>query len=199
MAAREVFARRGLDATLDDVAKEAGLGIATVYRRFKDKSELAEAVLQDDFDGLVAQLEAAAAVNDPWDSFVRFLSVIVERQADNSGMHDLMTSTALAGPLAVGIARRVRPIGERVIERAKTAGVLRSDFDGTDVPAIGLMLGTVAAFSRDVRPDLWHRYLVVVLDGLRADRARSAITTSALRPAELRRAMAGWRPHHPGN
>ena len=199
MAAREVFARRGLDATLDDVAKEAGLGIDTVYRRFKDKSELAEAVLQDDFDGLVAQLEAAAAVNDPWDSFVCFLSVIVERQADNSGMHDLMTSTALAGPLALGIARRVRPIGERVIERAKTAGVLRSDFDGTDVPAIGLMLGTVAAFSRDVRPDLWHRYLVVVLDGLRADRARSAITTSALRPAELRRAMAGWRPHHPGN
>ena len=69
-AAREVFAQRGLEASLDDVAHRAGLGVGTAYRHFANKYELAGAILQHAVDEIVAHAEHALTVEDPWQALV---------------------------------------------------------------------------------------------------------------------------------
>ena len=72
-AAAEVFTQRGLDATLDDVARQAGVGVGTVYRRFPDKESLVAELFQDRIDTLVAVAEEACAAPDPWQALVSYL------------------------------------------------------------------------------------------------------------------------------
>ena len=196
-AARTVFARRGFDATLDDVAREAGLGIATVYRHFRSKAELAEAVFRCAFEQLVTDAEAAEALEDPWESLVAFLAVFIGSQAGNCAMRDFMSSTALRSAHASVMHLRLRPVSQRIVTRAQAAGVLRADFDNADIPVLGVMLTEVASFTRQTRPELWHRYLAMLIDGLRPSAAADPATTPPLRPGELRQAMDAWLPHHP--
>ena len=72
-AAEEVFAARGLDATLDDIARHAGVNVATAYRHFANKHELARAYLQQTLDRAVAMAEEAAEVEDPMEGLAQFL------------------------------------------------------------------------------------------------------------------------------
>src|SRR3954451_15728355 len=72
-AGREVFAERGLDASLDDVAQRAGLGVGTAYRHFANKHELAQAIFTEAIDELIAEAKAAAAMPDAWAGIVRFI------------------------------------------------------------------------------------------------------------------------------
>ena len=73
-AAAEVFTERGLDATLDEVARAANVGVGTVYRRFPDKETLVAELFQDRIDGMVAVAEQALAAPDPWQALVSYLS-----------------------------------------------------------------------------------------------------------------------------
>src|SRR3954466_6318603 len=69
-AARELFAERGLDATLDDIAQRAGVGVGTAYRRFADKDELIDALFEQELAGIVEIADAAAAHEDPWEGLL---------------------------------------------------------------------------------------------------------------------------------
>lgn len=202
-AAREVFARRGLDATLDEVAREAGLGVGTVYRRFRDKSELAEALFEEDLERLIADAELALENPDPWEGFVTFLRRFLERQAADCGLRDLLSSTTLDHARFAALKARLRPVVENVVQRAQGAGALRADFDGYDIAPIAVMLGSVVDFTRDVRPELWRRYLSIILDGLRARTGASSpgkgsggLAEPALDDDDLAAAMSCWRPRH---
>ncbi len=202
-AARTVFARRGLDATLDDVAREAGLGVGTVYRRFRDKGELAEALFEESLAELVADADDALRCEDPWEGFVTFVGRFLERQACDCGLRDLLSSSAF-GPERVEVLKeRLQPVADHLVERAKAAGALRADFDSRDLPAITVMLGALADFSCGVRPQLWRRYLAMLLEGLRArphEHEHEPIEASALEQPfseeELDAAMGGWHPRH---
>src|SRR5271166_3440529 len=147
-AARRVFARRGLDATLDEVAREAGLGVATVYRRFRDKSELAEALFEEDLMALVADAEEAVGCEDPWEGFVGFVSRLLERQAINCGLRDLISSSAFGKEPFASLRQRLRPAAQLIVERAQAAGALRADFDSNDIAVISVMLGAAVDFTR---------------------------------------------------
>src|SRR5215470_17846329 len=72
-AAAEVFTERGLDATLDEVARAAGVGIGTVYRRFPDKESLIAELFRDRIDALVTVAEEACAALDPWQGLTGYL------------------------------------------------------------------------------------------------------------------------------
>ena len=72
-AAREVFAARGLEATLDEIAHHAGVGVGTAYRHFANKQELAAAIFKDDFEQLVESARAALDVDDPWQALAGFI------------------------------------------------------------------------------------------------------------------------------
>jgi hypothetical protein len=90
---------------------------------------------------------------------------------------------------------RMFPLAAKLVQRAKDAGDLREDFQAEDVPMLLLMLIAILDCARDVAPELWHRYVEVVIQGLRADPTPpEPLPTPALDPAEiLPRVMASFK------
>lgn len=169
-AAREAFAQRGLDVTIDDIARHAGVGVGTAYRRFANREQLVEVIFEEAAEHLIALAEEALTHEDPWDGFVQFFQTTAENFAKDRGLREALLE-GLHGKVRVAAARdRLIPAVSAVIARAQQAGRLRDDFEATDFPLIQLMLGAVTEHSRSVAPDVWRRYFVLFLDGLRHDR-----------------------------
>jgi AcrR family transcriptional regulator len=164
-AAREVFAERGLAATLDDIAARAGVGTGTAYRHFADKHELAAEVLAEATQQIADDAAAALAVADPWDAVVTFFETTAARQAADRGLYE-----ALAGQGRAADKVRIWPdivaAVTELFERARTAGALRDDVRAEDAVPLFAMLGAV---------DDWRRYLALLLDGMRPDSAHTAL------------------------
>lgn len=189
-AAAAVFSERGLDATLDDVARRAGVGVGTVYRRFPDKETLVAELFQDRIDDLVRVAEKACMADDPWTGLVSYLEHVAATMSGDLGLRQMMLF-ATYGKDRVAYAReRMRPVITRLVQRAQEAGQLRADFSPTDVPVIAFMLSKAAEYGAPVRSDLWQRYLALIVDGLRP--ARDGVTPlplPALVPEELEQVM----------
>ncbi len=189
-AAGEVFTQRGLDATLDDVARHAGVGVGTVYRRFPDKEALIAELFTERIDAMVAVAEQACAAPDPWQALVSFLEYAAATMAGDLGLRQLMMF-ATYGRDKVSYAReRMRPVVSTLVERAQAAGALRADFSPTDVPIIAYLLSEAAEYAGHVQPDVWRRYLALIIDGMRASRdAVSELGVRALTPGEIEQSM----------
>jgi AcrR family transcriptional regulator len=189
-AAAEVFTQRGLDATLDDVARQAGVGVGTVYRRFPDKETLVAELFQDRIDAMVAVAEDACAAPDPWQALVTFLEYVAATMAGDLGLRQMMMF-ATYGKDRVAYAReQMRPVVARLVKRAQEAGALRQDFSATDVPMIAFLLASAAEYAGPVQPDLWRRYLALIIDGMRASRdGASELPVAALTPMEMEQSM----------
>ena len=93
-AARREFAERGLDVSMDDIARAAGVGVGTVYRRFPDKEQLIDALFEDRMAEMVELVERCLAIEDPWDGFVTFLAEMCGRQSADRGLKELLLSTS---------------------------------------------------------------------------------------------------------
>jgi AcrR family transcriptional regulator len=167
-AARAVFAERGVEATLDDVARRAGVGVGTVYRRFADKDELLDALFHERIDELVAIAEDAAALDDPWGGLVRFMEQGLDMHAVDRGLREVVFDGRRGGERLAAARARIAPLIVRLVARAQAAGQLRADAAVTDVPMVQLMLFGLVDATGEASPDLWRRYLAIVLDGLRA-------------------------------
>jgi len=196
-AAAELFTERGLDATLDDVARAAGVGIGTVYRRFPDKETLVSELFRDRIDALVTVAEQACAVPDPWRGLVTFIEFVASAMAGDSGLRQLMMFGTYDRDQVCYARDRMRPVISRLVERAQASGDLRPDFSATDVKMIAFMLGSIAEYAASVTPEIWRRYLVMLIDGLRP--ARDGVTelpVSAPSVTDLARLMTaqGERP-----
>src|SRR6201999_1912937 len=169
-AASEVFTERGLEATLDDVARHAGVGVGTVYRRFPDKAALADALFEERIDMMAGLATQAYGAEDPWSGLVSFMFAAAEMLSTDKGLRQLLMF-APYGHQRVGYARsRMRPAVGKLVERAQAAGQVRPDLGATDIPVLEFMLGATAEYAREVRPDLWRRYLTLMLDALRPAR-----------------------------
>ncbi|WP_460068966.1 TetR/AcrR family transcriptional regulator [Streptomyces sp. YKOK-I1] len=169
-AAQEVFAERGLDVTLDDIARHAGVGVGTAYRRFAGREELIDAVFEDEVERLVTCAEQALIQEDPWDSLVEFFLTTAQRFAENRGLREVLLGSTDSRPRLAGLRDRLHPLVGAVFARAQQDGRLRDDIDPTDFLLVQVMLGAATQRSRAVTPDLWRRYLTLLLDGLRRDR-----------------------------
>lgn len=165
-AAREVFRDRGLAATLDDVARHAGVGVGTVYRRFANKEELVDALFADMVDAADAISVEAAADPDPWHGLATSLEKLCELQAFDRGLREVMLGTGRGPQRKRQMQRRVRSAADQLVTRAKEQGTLRPDMQARDLPMIQLMVAAVTDHTG--HPDLWRRYLRLLLDGLRA-------------------------------
>jgi len=189
-AAAEVFTQRGLDATLDDVARQAGVGIGTVYRRFPDKETLVAELFQDRIDAMVAVAEDACMAPDPWLALVSFLEYDAATLAGDLGLRQLMMFATYGRDRVAYAREQMRPVVARLVERAQAAGTLRPDFSATDVPLIAFLLASVAEYAGPVQPDIWRRYLALIVDGMRASRdGVSELPVAALTPEEIERSM----------
>jgi AcrR family transcriptional regulator len=89
-AAAEVFTQRGLEASLDDIARHAGVGVGTVYRRFRTKEELVEALFTARLDQVEAFAGQALAAPDPWSGLVSFMEHLTEVMAGDLGLRQML-------------------------------------------------------------------------------------------------------------
>jgi AcrR family transcriptional regulator len=194
-AARAVFAERGLDATMDEVARRAGVGVGTAYRRFRNRDELIAALFEERLDEFMTVLDEALADPDPWSALTHFLERSMRMQSEDRGFRDLLMQSAEGRERMRRFRERIRPLVEELVRRAQDAGVLRGDVDGRDVLLVSLMVGAVADFASEVEPDLWQRSLGLLLDGLAARRdGATPLPVGPLSVERADRAMAAWRP-----
>jgi AcrR family transcriptional regulator len=179
-AARVVFAERGLSGSHNDIAREAGVGVGTVYRRFPDKEQLIDALFEARIQEIVDVARAAVDHPDPWEALEGYLVRMQELQSEDRALKEILLGGTRGTERAVAARALIVPLASKILQRAKDAGVVRSDIERTDLPLIQLAIGTIADASRDVAPDVWRRTMTLVLDGLRADCARSDLVSPAL-------------------
>jgi AcrR family transcriptional regulator len=184
-AAHEVFRERGLSATLDDVARHAGVGVGTAYRRFANKEELVDALFDDMIDQVARLAAEAAADPDAWRGLTTSLEKVCELQAFDRGLRDVMLGTGRGPQRQALVARRVKPAVDALVARAKEQGTLRPDAEPWDLPMIQLMVAAVT--DQTGHPDLWRRYLRLVLDGLRVQPGTDPLPAMQFGPDQLHR------------
>lgn len=179
-AAADLFAERGLDVSLDEIAAAAGVGVGTVYRRFPDKDALIDALFAAKIGELEAVGRRALELDDPWASFEAFFRSMAAMHATDRGLKEAL----LAGDRGREWVKRARetiaPIGRQVLERAQADGAVRADLAVTDLPLMFLTVGLLADRTRDIADDYWQRTLTLLLDGLRP--RREGVTELPARP-----------------
>ena len=167
-AANDVFAEQGFDAPLDEVARRAGIGIATLYRRFPARTDLVEAVLAAKAGQYLAAACDAMRADDPWVGLSGYIERIVELQVGDQTVADLLTMEMPQCPNIRAVRSQIDTAQQAVISRAIDAGVLRADFTVDDVIVLLLAHRGVARATAGDGPDAWRRLLCLTLDALRA-------------------------------
>ncbi|MFI6639435.1 TetR/AcrR family transcriptional regulator [Streptomyces sp. NPDC050504] len=170
-AGREVFAARGLRATLNDVAHHAGLGVGTVYRKYPDKQALAEAVFGEELDEIAAMAREARGPRGEGDAFgalAEFLERALARAADNRGLRELMRQGAVEGIGPLRARQEIAAHCAHLVARAHAEGTLRAGVTEDDIAPIAAMIDAVLSLPGEQPSGTWRRYLAIVLDGLRA-------------------------------
>lgn len=194
-AARELFAERGLSVTLDDVAHRAGLGVGTAYRRFGSREELVTALFEERMHDILALADDALTIEDPWEALVTFLANMAELQASDRGLKEVMLGSVAGRERVARLRDQLRPRGQALVARAQAAGVLRPDFDVSDVPLLQMMVGAIADVAPPDRPDLWRRFLALLIDGIRAEGTPQApLPGPPLGLDAIEEVMVRWRP-----
>jgi AcrR family transcriptional regulator len=182
-AAAEVFAERGLHVTLDDIARHAGVGVGTVYRRFADKDALIDALFDERLAQFSQLAEEALANPSPFAGLELFLSSALEQQAADRGLRELVFAGDRGSERVARAREQVFPLVDRLIRNAHAAGELRTDVSSGDVGFLQKMLVAVMDLTERVEPELWRRYLGILLDGLRPAReAPTPLAVPALDP-----------------
>jgi AcrR family transcriptional regulator len=171
VAAREAFAERGLDVGVEEIARRAGVGKATFFRRFPTKDALILAVME----GFIAEMEVSAQraleLDDPMEGLRAFLMDHITLQAQNTGFFDAVAARWSGGMNPpVELTDRMLAAIATVLEPARAAGELREGVEPGDVSTMVKMLGAA------IRPmpgmllceAAWDRYLDLVLSGIRS-------------------------------
>jgi AcrR family transcriptional regulator len=156
-AARAVFGRDGLHASMASVARETGVGIATLFRHFPAKEDLVAAVFADRMDAYADAVAVALDDPDPWHGFTGYIEAACAMQAADYGFADVLTTTF---PTAKALEKRRNEAYEamlRLIDRAKAAGRLREDFDPSDLVLLHMANAGVINATGDAAPDAWRR------------------------------------------
>lgn len=184
-AASELFAERGLTVTLNDIAHRAGVGVGTAYRRFANKDEVIDALFEQRLEEVIAVAHEALEATDAWVGLVSFLDRSLHMQFGDRGLTEIMNSPQL-GHERVSLTRdRIAPLITQLVDRAKTQGAVRLDFEQSDLIFMQMALAAIIDRARTLAPDLYRRYLTMWLDGIRSPRGDfTPLPTSALNANE---------------
>jgi AcrR family transcriptional regulator len=166
--AREVFAELGLDVSTNEIARRAGVGVATLFRRFPTRDDLVAATFADKMHDYSEAIDEALADPDPWNGFCTYIERVCRMQADDRGFADVLTMTfPTAKAFEEERNRSASALGE-LLDRAKAAGKLRQDFAHQDVPLILMANAGVVTATRDAAPEAWRRLLGYLLQSFAA-------------------------------
>jgi AcrR family transcriptional regulator len=196
LAAREVFAERGVEASLEEIARRAGVGVGTLYRHFATRDALVEAVFERRIGEFVAIAEAAGAEPDAWLAFTGFLEGMLAIQAGDRLLKDVfLRSPPGTGPVQQARAD-MRRLFEGVLERAREQGGLRGDFAFPDLALLLWSFAPLIDATAESAPEAWRRHLHWLLDGLRAGAATPA-PVPPLTPGQFELAVEAFRARRP--
>jgi AcrR family transcriptional regulator len=166
-AARESFAAGGLEVGVADIARRAGVGTATVFRRFATKDDLICAVCEESLAAFAARVDAAEADPDPWAGLRACIVAGAELQIHDRGLCEALNRGIETDP-------RLRERQEALIDRlavllrqAQEAGDVRPDLSPVDLPILVGAIARTGIELEGIAPGAWRRYLDIVLDGLR--------------------------------
>ena len=159
-AAERIFATRGVSASTEEVAREAGVGVGTLFRHFPTKEALLEAVHRSRLDRLAGEAQRLATSDDPGGAFFTYFRSIVAESGPKSALADALAEA--------GIVVRGAAIGEglkALLVRAQAAGAVRTDIGLPDL--VALLIGASRAVERAGDGKVRERVVAVILDGLR--------------------------------
>jgi AcrR family transcriptional regulator len=200
-AAGQVFAETGLGATLAAVASRAGVGVASVYRRFATKDDLISEVYAPRLAAALVALEHAIDEPDAWLAFEGYFRGSLQTVVEDRGFREL-TLGAYAGTLGwsrsgsaeqlmATVARtemQMRPLHIELVRRAQAAGAVRPDMDPSDMLVLTMAALSTTGFAGGAFSGLADRVATVILDGLRPGRrAFTKLPPSPLTDSDLAR------------
>jgi AcrR family transcriptional regulator len=170
-AAREIYAEQGIDAPLDEIARRAGVGNATLYRRFPTREALIEAVFHDGLSEILRAGDEARATEDAWTGFARYEERVCEMLATDRGAKDLITTGLPGVPTLDALHRHNYETITVLIGRAQAQGTMRTDIVTEDVLyALAHFCASVPA-SAAAAPGAWRRHLALLLAAFRPEAA----------------------------
>jgi AcrR family transcriptional regulator len=163
-AARDVFAEDGGSASMEAIARAAGVGVGTLYRHFPQRIDVVEAVYRDDVDQLVATADQAIAEFEPWPAVVAFLEAFARyAHGKRTFLNELHDAFDKHPELKLRSKERIDDAMDRIIRRAQDADVIRADVSGAELMQLVSPLCINATLSKDQS----SRLLNMILDGLR--------------------------------
>jgi AcrR family transcriptional regulator len=189
-AAKELFATRGLN----DIARHAGVGTGTAYRRFANKDALIEALMADRIHELAGIAQECLEEPDPWVGLTSYFERALALMASDRGLTEVLFSAGRGRERVAHARRSIGPVVTKLVRRAIAAGAVRSDVATSDVPVITFMLNTIVDFGRAAEPELYRRYLAIILDGLRPRDDLDPLPVPALTIPAFQETLAKWRP-----
>jgi AcrR family transcriptional regulator len=173
-AAREVFAEQGWEAPVSEIARRAGIGMGSLYRRYPSKEQLAQRMRVVGMERLTALARTAVAEEpDPWAAFARFLRDALSARGSGGPLLPLVGGRLPATAEVDAAAARMRDAFDDLVARAHDAGVLRTDVTSADLPLLLEHLTARIPATGERAAALHLRYLELVLAGLRTAAADS--------------------------
>ncbi|MBB5802903.1 AcrR family transcriptional regulator [Saccharothrix ecbatanensis] len=168
-SARETFAAVGLDVSMTEIARRAGVGVATLYRRFPTKESLVTEVFADQLDSCAAVVHDALDDPDPWRGFCRVVAELCEMQARDRGFSAAFLS-AFPNALPVDEKRaQAEEVLGRLVARAKESGRLRPDFAPEDLILVLMANNGLVTDSADATAAASRRLVAYFIQAFQAD------------------------------
>jgi AcrR family transcriptional regulator len=170
-AARREFAARGVDASLEGIAREANVAIGTLYRHFPTRLDLLLAALEPQLREFADGSKKALGIDDPWEAFVYYLENLFGVQAGDRGFNDFLSRRFPGSADTERIHDEMCRQIEEVLTRAQEAGSVRPDITLADIVNLIWSNGQMLDATSTTAPNAWRRHLYLMLDAYRADRA----------------------------
>ena len=185
-AAREVYGELGPDAPVEAVARRAGVGERTLYRRFLTKADLVRAALDHSIaEDLMPAIDEARRADDPLRGLTQLIEAAISLGARE---HNLLTAAHRAGALTFDISVSLNEALDDLVREGQRVGRVRADLVVDDVPRLMAMLYSVLA-TMDSDSDGWRRYVALILDAISIAEGQPLPPAPALRITE----PSNWR------
>ncbi|MFD6162543.1 TetR/AcrR family transcriptional regulator [Nocardia sp. NPDC060256] len=188
-SAQAAFAELGVDASLEQIARDAGLAIGTLYRHFPTRVDLLVAAFEPKLREFLDSATDALAMDDPWAGFCTFLEVLCRTQAGDRGFNDFLSMRFPASEHTEAMHNRLCELTSDILARAQTAGVVRPDVTEADIISLIWANSRIIEATSHTAPQTWRRHLHLMIDGLQAAN-RHELPEPPLTEEQLYQAMA---------
>ncbi|WNG52050.1 TetR/AcrR family transcriptional regulator [Archangium minus] len=165
--ARELLARGDSSLQMNQIAREAGVGVGTVYRHFPARQDLLEALVNEHLEALLDKAHAAEASEEPWSSLRRFLRAALDLQLADIGLAEILNAPRDAHARTSQLKAELFATSGRLLARAQRAGVVRPEVGAEDIQRLMCGIEHAVRIGGGERRVVSERYLTILLDGLR--------------------------------